>query len=168
VIRIDRLWLCTAPVDMRAGAERLLAAVVATVGAAHAHHGNLFANARATRVKLLVHDGFGVWCAARRLNAGRFEWPLGETASGPLSLTQAQFDALVVGLPWRRLPEMGADPTPASASTDSLRNAAQEPWPNAAASSSCTWLRLTGQPARVWRVCHVANCGIGTMKLRRA
>ena len=106
MIRIDRLWVCTAPVDMRAGAERLLAAVVATAGAAHAHHGYLFANARATRVKLLVHDGFGVWCAARRLNAGRFEWPRGEAASTPLSLTQAQFDALVVGLPWRRLPEM--------------------------------------------------------------
>jgi transposase len=106
VIRIDRLWLCTAPVDMRAGAERLLTPVVATVGAAHAHHGYLFANSRATRVKLLVHDGFGVWCASRRLNAGRFEWPRGETTSAPLSLTQAQFDALVVGLPWQRLPEM--------------------------------------------------------------
>ncbi len=106
MIRIDRLWLCTAPVDMRAGAERLLTPVVATVGAAHAHHGYLFANSRATRVKLLVHDGFGVWCASRRLNAGRFEWPRGETTSAPLSLTQAQFDALVVGLPWQRLPEM--------------------------------------------------------------
>lgn len=106
MIRIERLWLCTAPVDMRAGAERLLAAVVATVGAAHAHHGYLFANSRATRVKLLVHDGFGVWCAARRLNAGRFEWPRDASASAPLLLTQAQFDALVVGLPWRRLPEM--------------------------------------------------------------
>ena len=39
---------------------------------AHAHLGYLFANARATRIKLLVHDGFGVWCAARRLNAGHF------------------------------------------------------------------------------------------------
>ena len=29
--------------------------------------------------------------------------------------------------------------------------------PNAAARSSCTWLRLTGQPARVWRVC-CARC----------
>ena len=107
MIRIDRLWLCTAPVDMRAGGERLLCAVVATVGAAHAHHGYLFANARATRVKLLVHDGFGVWCAARRLNVGRFEWPREQASSAPLALTQAQFDALVVGLPWRRLPEMG-------------------------------------------------------------
>jgi len=105
VIRIDRLWLCSAPVDMRAGAERLLACVVQVTGAAHAHHGYLFANARATRMKLLVHDGFGVWCAARRLNAGRFVWPR-EAPAAPLSLTQAQFDALVVGLPWQRLPEM--------------------------------------------------------------
>ena len=106
MIRIDRLWLCTAPVDMRAGGERLLSAVVTTVGAAHAHHGYLFANARATRVKLLVYDGFGVWCAARRLNVGRFEWPRDQSASAPLALTQALFDALVVGLPWRRLPEL--------------------------------------------------------------
>lgn len=113
MIRIDHLWLCTAPVDMRAGAERLLACVVQASGAAHAHHGYLFANARATRMKLLVHDGFGVWCAARRLNAGRFVWPreaciANATAplSCPLSITRAQFDALVVGLPWQRLPEM--------------------------------------------------------------
>jgi transposase len=105
VIRIDRLWLCTAPMDMRAGAERLMSCVVQTTGAAHAHHGYLFANARATRIKLLVHDGFGVWCAARRLNAGHFVWPR-EAAATPLSLTQSQFDALIVGLPWQRLPEM--------------------------------------------------------------
>ena len=28
MIRIDALWACTAPVDMRAGADRLLACVV--------------------------------------------------------------------------------------------------------------------------------------------
>jgi transposase len=28
VIRIDALWLCTQPQDMRAGADRLLAVVV--------------------------------------------------------------------------------------------------------------------------------------------
>ena len=78
--------------DMRAGAERLMSCVVQTTGAAHAHHGYLFGNARATRIKLLVHDG-------------HFAWPR-EAASTPLSLTQAQFDALIVGLPWQRLPEM--------------------------------------------------------------
>lgn len=83
-----------------------MAHVVHALGSARSHHGYLFANTRATRVKLLVHDGFGVWCAARRLNTGRFAWPRETTSSAPLSLTQAQFDALVVGLPWERLPEM--------------------------------------------------------------
>ena len=108
MIRIDALWLCTKPVDMRSGAERLLAHVVHALGRANAHHGYMFANVRATRIKMLVHDGFGVWCAARRLNAGRFVWPRELETSAPVALTQAQFDALVVGLPWQRLPEMRA------------------------------------------------------------
>jgi len=108
MIRIDALWLCTQPQDMRAGAERLLTAVVNTVGGATAHHGYLFANARATRVKLVVHDGFGVWCATRRLHAGRFVWASTATAGrATLQLTAPQFEALVVGLPWQRLPELG-------------------------------------------------------------
>lgn len=104
MIRIEAMWLATDPIDMRAGADRLMARVVEVFGAAQAHHGYLFANTRGTRMKLLVHDGFGVWCAARRLNQGRFVWP---SAPGkPLALTQAQFDALVLGLPWQRLPHM--------------------------------------------------------------
>jgi transposase len=107
VIRIDTMWLAVEPIDMRAGAERLLARVVQVFGAAQAHHGYLFANARASRVKLLVHDGFGVWCAARRLNTGGFDWPrAGATPATPLTLTADQFDALVVGLPWQRLEHM--------------------------------------------------------------
>ena len=105
MIRIDAVWLAVEPIDMRAGAERLLARVVQVFGAARSHHGYLFANARGTRIKLLVHDGFGVWCAARRLNQGRFVWPrMAPTA--PLALTRAQFDALVLGLPWQRLEHM--------------------------------------------------------------
>jgi transposase len=108
MIRIDCLWLAAQPTDMRAGADRLLALVVVQVfGAAQAHHGYLFTNARATRIKLLVHDGFGVWCAARRLNAGRFDWPRQAHAGAvPMTLTQQQFDALVLGLPWQRLAQM--------------------------------------------------------------
>lgn len=119
MIRIDSLWLAVEPIDMRAGAERLLARVVHVFGSAQAHHGYLFANARATRIKLLVHDGFGVWCAARRLNAGRFEWPRSSSeqaqsavtpmtpaSTSPVTLTRAQFDALVLGLPWQKLEQM--------------------------------------------------------------
>ena len=105
VIRIDAVWLAVEPIDMRAGAEGLLARVVQVFGAAKSHHGYLFANARGTRIKLLMHDGFGVWCAARRLNQGGFLWPRAGSAA-PATLTQAQFDALVLGLPWQRLEQM--------------------------------------------------------------
>ncbi len=46
VIRIDALWLAVEPLDMRAGAERLLASVVQVFGSAQAHHGYLFANGK--------------------------------------------------------------------------------------------------------------------------
>jgi transposase len=107
MIRIDAVWLAVEPADMRAGADRLLARVVQVFGCAQAHHGYLFANARRTRIKLMVHDGFGVWCAARRLHQGHFEWPRGAPPGGtPLTLTRPQFDALVLGLPWQRLEQM--------------------------------------------------------------
>ncbi len=104
MIRIDDVWLALQPVDMRAGPDRLLAKVVQVFGAAQMHRGYLFGNARSTRIKLLVHDGFGVWCAARRLNKGSFEWPSCSTV--PVTLTTDQFNALVLGLPWQRLEQM--------------------------------------------------------------
>ncbi|WP_353506640.1 IS66 family insertion sequence element accessory protein TnpB [Variovorax flavidus] len=98
MIRIDALWLCTQPLDMRvmrAGAERLIAHVARALGSALADHGYVFANARATRLKLLVHGGIGMWCTARRLNTaspGR-----ARRAATQLALPQGQLDALVVG-----------------------------------------------------------------------
>ncbi len=107
MIRIDAVWLAVNPIDMRTGVDRLLASVVQVFGAAQAHHGYVFANARYSRIRLLMHDGFGVWCAARRLNKGSFEWPRNVTAdAAPLMLSKEQFDALVLGLPWLRLEQL--------------------------------------------------------------
>lgn len=61
MIRIDAAWLATAPLDMRAGTDTALARVVAVFGAAYPHHAYLFANKRANRIKVLVHDGIGIW-----------------------------------------------------------------------------------------------------------
>ena len=105
MIRIDALWLATTPIDMRMGTERLLARVVQVFGAAQAHHGYLFANARANRMKVLVHDGIGVWLAARRLNSGKFVWPRDGALTA--TLNRPQFDALVLGLPWQLVGEAG-------------------------------------------------------------
>lgn len=106
MIRLDAMWLAVQPVDLRCGAERLLARVVQVFGEARSHHGYLFANARRTRVKLVVHDGFGLWCAVRRLNQGRFAWPDANAGSTLPALTREQFEALVLGLPWQRLEHM--------------------------------------------------------------
>jgi transposase len=56
-------------------------------------------------MKVLVHDGIGVWLAARRLNSGKFVWP--KDAGTIITLTRAQLDALVLGLPWQRIGEAG-------------------------------------------------------------
>jgi transposase len=105
MIRIDAVWLAVQPLDMRAGTESALARVVNVFGAARPHHAYLFANRRANRMKVLVHDGIGVWLAARRLNVGRFVWP--REGAATLSLTPVQLDALVLGLPWQRVGEAG-------------------------------------------------------------
>jgi transposase len=104
VIRVDAVWLAVEPLDMRAGTETALARVVKVFGEARPHHAYLFANQRANRMKVLVHDGIGVWLAARRLHQGKFVWP---RKGGTLTLTRAQLDALVLGLPWQRIGEAG-------------------------------------------------------------
>lgn len=106
MIRIDAVWMATQPLDMRAGADTALARVVQVFGAAHPHHAYLFANARANRMKVLVHDGVGVWLAARRLNTGKFLWGDARLSSR-MPMNAAQLSALVLGLPWQRMGDAG-------------------------------------------------------------
>lgn len=60
VIRFDAAWFAVEPIDMRAGVDKALARVVDVFGEARAHHAYLFINKRANRMKVLVHDGFGL------------------------------------------------------------------------------------------------------------
>ena len=106
MIRVDAVWLCTEPMDMRAGTETTLARVVKVFGAARPHHAYVFANRSSTRLKVLIHDGIGIWLAARRLHQGRFIWP-GGGCGAPSSITHEQLNALVLGLPWQRVGEAG-------------------------------------------------------------
>ena len=88
---------------MRAGVDTALARVITVFGAAHPHHAYLFANRRANRLKVLIHDGIGIWLAARRLNEGQFVWPYAGSEPKQHVLTQEQLAGLVVGLPWQRI-----------------------------------------------------------------
>lgn len=102
MIRIDAVWLAAEPLDMRAGTETALARVVGVFGEARAHHAYLFANRRANRLKMLVHDGIGIWLCARRLHQGRFFWAT--PGSEPrVAIDIEQLQALIVGLPWCRI-----------------------------------------------------------------
>lgn len=87
VIRIDAVWLAVDPLDMRAGTEAALGRVVNVFGETRSHPAYLFANRRANRMKVLAHDGIGVWLASRRWNAGKFVWP--SDNSGTQSLTHS-------------------------------------------------------------------------------
>jgi transposase len=107
VIRVDVIWLASEPVDMRAGMDTLLARVVKVFGAAQAHQAYCFTNRRATRLKVLMHDGIGVWVAGRRLNRGKFIWAT-PGMSNQLAIDAEQMRALVLGLPWQRVGSQGA------------------------------------------------------------
>ena len=106
VIRVDAVWLATEPLDMRAGIDSALARVVQVFGAAHPHTAYLFANRRANRMKVFVHDGIGFWLATRRLHLGHFVWSTPDSQT-QVSLSRAQLDALVLGLPRSRIGEGG-------------------------------------------------------------
>ena len=102
MIRIDGIWLALGTCDLRGGIDTLLAQVVRGFAlGAQAHHGYVFANRRADRLKVLVYDGAGMWLCTRRLQAGSFAWPRED--AGALNLRREQFDWLVAGLPWQRL-----------------------------------------------------------------
>ena len=47
-------------------------------------------------MKVLIHDGQGILACLLAAPPGRFRWADG---TGALTLSQAQFDALVLGLP---------------------------------------------------------------------
>jgi transposase len=54
-------------------------------------------------LQYFVHDGVGIWLAARRLYEGKFVWPSSVAAAGTLALSSEQLQALVLGLPWQRI-----------------------------------------------------------------
>jgi transposase len=104
VIRIDAMWLAVEPLDMRAGTETALARVVKVFGAA----GRTTPTCSPTAGQ--PHEGAGAR-RHRRVAGGAAPEPAasssGRKDGGTLSLSRAQFDALVLGLPWQRIGEAG-------------------------------------------------------------
>ena len=77
-----KIYVAVEAVDMRKGFEGLYGLVRDQLGADPlSGHLFLFSNRTRTRLKALVWDGSGLWVCAKRLEKGRFRWPVtGETA----------------------------------------------------------------------------------------
>ena len=97
----SRVWLATGHTDMRKGFDGL-AVLVQQVLREDPHSGALFAfrGKRGHLVKLLWFDGQGLCLFSKRLDRGRFVWPV--TATGAVTLTPAQLSMLLEGIDWRR------------------------------------------------------------------
>jgi transposase len=92
-----------APVDLRRSFNGL-SAWVQSVLQQEISSGALFvfSNARRNRLKVLFWDGSGLWVCAKRLEKGRFSWPVGQGVA--LDLRPEQLTALISGLEVREKP----------------------------------------------------------------
>lgn len=102
LVSVQQWQLAVAPLDMRCGMNTVVARVIQAFGQAQVHVAYGFANARRTRMKVLVNDGFGLWLCARRLERGGFVWPM-QTDGSMLQLSHEQWQALTLGLNWRQV-----------------------------------------------------------------
>lgn len=95
-----RVYLACGRTDMRRGMAGLAMQVQQVLdrspfdGAVFAFRGR-----SGDLIKLLWHDGIGLCLLTKRLERGRFIWPM--TSTGAISLTPAQLATLLEGCEWR-------------------------------------------------------------------
>jgi transposase len=97
----SRIFLATAPVDLRKGIDDL-GAVCRQVLGDNPLEGAVyvFRNRSSTAIQLLLYDGQGYWIMMKRLSQGRFAWwPISANARVPLSARE------LVILRWNGDPE---------------------------------------------------------------
>ena len=95
-----RVYLCTAPCDMRRSFDGLHALAVDIMQMdAFAGHLFVFSNRRRDRVKILYwdRDGFAIW--AKRLEEGTYAMPFGDESNEPRrEITAQELGALLSGI----------------------------------------------------------------------
>jgi transposase len=95
-----RVYLAMGPTDLRRGFDGLSMLVQEQLKL-DPFSGHLFAfrGRRGGLVKLLYWDGQGLCLFSKRLEKGRFVWPI--TKEGAVTLTPAQLSMLLEGIDWR-------------------------------------------------------------------
>ena len=101
--RVTGFWLAPLPIDLRCGMDRLLVLIRDQIKRDGFGGGAfIFRNRTGNRMKVLCADAQGVWLCTRRLHEGSFVWPKADALVCELSVSQ--FEWLVAGVDWRRLP----------------------------------------------------------------
>ena len=94
-----RIYVALGATDLRKGLDGLYGIVRDRLGLeVRSGHLFLFANARRNRLKILYWDGSGLWSCAKRLERGRFSWPVAEDQSDRVSLSQEELSLLLGGI----------------------------------------------------------------------
>ena len=120
-----RIYVAAGATDMRKNFNGLYGLVRDHLGCdPESGHVFVFTNARRNRLKLLVYDGSGLWVCAKKLDGGRFRWPVADSTVKKLVLSSEELALLLGGIDltqtrprkWYRKP-------PAEESTESLKTA---------------------------------------------
>jgi transposase len=94
-----RIYVALGATDMRKGYDGLYGLVRDKLGLeVRSVHLFLFANARRNRLKILLWDGSGVWVCAKRLERGRFSWPLAGDGLDRVTLSHEELSLLLGGI----------------------------------------------------------------------
>ena len=94
-----RIYVALGATDMRKGFDGLYGMVRDKLGLeVRSGHLFLFANARRNRLKILLWDGSGVWVCAKRLERGRFSWPLAGDGLDRVTLSHEELSLLLGGI----------------------------------------------------------------------
>jgi transposase len=96
-----RVWLAGGVTDMRRGMHGLSLMVQEGLGR-DPFGGELFVfrGRRGDLIKVLWHDGVGLSLYAKRLEAGKFIWPVSRTGAA-VPISAAQLGYLLEGIDWR-------------------------------------------------------------------
>nr|WP_241391593.1 IS66 family insertion sequence element accessory protein TnpB [Yersinia frederiksenii]ULG19921.1 isocitrate lyase [Yersinia frederiksenii] len=94
----SRIWLVAGVTDMRNGFNGLASKVQCTLQD-DPFSGHLFRGRRGDMIKVLWADANGLCLFTKRLEWGRFIWPV--TREGKVNLTPAQLSMLLEGINWK-------------------------------------------------------------------
>ena len=95
-----KIWLCAGVTDMRRGFYSLGSLVEGRLSEdPYSGHIFIFRGRRGDLVKLIWWDGQGACLLSKRLERGRFTWPL--AVDGKVCLSVAQLSMLLEGIDWR-------------------------------------------------------------------